>query len=524
MVANSANTDFREKGELRMNKVIHSVLLSVLTISAAQAQLHSNRTYLRARDTHSNNEMMNMFGRACRAHGAKGGFGSTLSVSGFYRDSHNKSDMAKYFGGGQSDLGNQDGTIVAENKALTHANRHNYLDGYQIEHEATPVGTATLAPRRNEAGAHINWHHDLSKVMKNLSLSVNVPIVQVETTMGATFSGTNAANLATYFAGGYSVATGSSNSQDALGYARLDATKRKKTEVADVVVDLGYAIKNDKASKMHVAISATIPTSKKVDGVWAFQPQVGAGKHFGLGAKAFWQTRIWYTNPCTQGLDLMASASYRYLFAAEQVRTMGLYNHWYERISTAGHYRNLAKADGLVALPAANALTRNMDVTPGSEFNGCVGLKYHYKNFNLFAGYNLHARDKEGVTLKKSNDWFNGEYGMPAEAHDLTTAVAVGSAHTYGGLIQREGVKTGATDSAGTAVATDNAAEYYISTAACASPSDVTHKVGGVAEMQFPKCRFPFSISGGGEYEFNDRVNNRGVHSWAAWGKLSFCF
>lgn len=510
-----------------MNKVIHSVLLSVLTISAtAQAQLQSNRTYLRARDVHSNNEMMNMFGRACGPHGKKSGFGGTLSATGFYRDSHNKSDMAKYFGGGQSYSTGpaQDGTIVVSDKALTHLNRHEYVDGYQIEHEADPEGIVTLAPRRTEAGAVINWHHDLGRLMKNLFMSVNVPIVQVKSTMGATFSGAESSNLTTYFAGGYSVADGASNSQNALAYARIDGTERKKTEVADVVVDLGYSIRDEKASKLHVALSATIPTAKKADGVWLFHPEVGNGKHVGLGAKAFWQSNVWNGCGCKHGLDLIASAHYRHLFAAEQVRTMGLYNHWYESLSTAGQYRNVAKAGATFVMPAANATTRNMTVTPGSSFDGVVGLKYHFKNFNLFAGYNLHARDKEKVELKKTNDWFNGEYAMPVEGHDMTTAVVVGSAHTYGGLIQREDITTGANDSAGNAVSANNSAQYYVSTAACASPSDVTHKVAGAAELSFSKCRFPFSISGGGEYEFNDKVNNRGVHSWAAWGKLSVCF
>ena len=46
--------------------------------------------------------------------------GGTPSVTGFYRTSHNPSDMAQYFGGGQAtDEGSQNGTITVSGTAHT---------------------------------------------------------------------------------------------------------------------------------------------------------------------------------------------------------------------------------------------------------------------------------------------------------------------------------------------------------------------------------------------------------------------
>ena len=170
---------------------------------------------------------------------------------------------------------------------------------------------------------------------------------------------------------------------------------------------------------------------------------------------------------------------------------MGLYNHAYDGLSTAGQYRNLAKAGDIIATPAANVLTRTLTVTPGSELSGYLGLTCHYKNITLCAGYNLYARDTEEVVLEKSNDWFNNEYAKPVDAYAFNTtgAIVVGKAgHTSGGAIQRENETTYTTASDGsTRDAFSNAAQYFVSTAACASPSDVTHKVGGSVEFTFSK-------------------------------------
>ena len=106
---------------------------------------------------------------------------------------HNKSDIAKYFGGGQAANNDQFGTIVAGAEPSDHEGRANTLSGANINHKnegaGFATGTVTLAPTRTEYGAHINFRtHKLCSVMKNLYISADLPIAHVETSMGMSSS------------------------------------------------------------------------------------------------------------------------------------------------------------------------------------------------------------------------------------------------------------------------------------------------------------------------------------------------
>lgn len=519
-----------------MNKIIQSALLVALTTSAVQAQLHSNYTFLRARDSLSNNIGMTTTANARLKHGEKSGFGSTVSVAGYYRESHNAADMAAFFGGGQRVNSDQNGTIVttgsspstasAEARANTFYNYNVTFDG---DNAATVTGTTTLKPFRSEYGAHINWAQDLACCAKGLSLSVDMPITRVETNMNAT---SDDATLASYFAGTYSQSATADATQAALSHARMDATKRNKTRLADVRLGLNYHLRSANGVKLSSNANITIPTGNKTDGVNLFAPQAGNGHHFAVGGGLNAVCALWHTQSGKDGIHLHVDANARYFFTAKQTRTLGLHNHWYDRLATAGHYRVLGKAGATTTTPAANALTRTVDVTPGVEFDGGVSLRGHWRDFDLVVGYNLHGHDSESVAVCPTNMWHNGEYGIMVNREvaggdtDISAGIVVGSDdYTIGGAIQTQGDKAEITaDSAGVAEGANNAAQYYATTAACSSPSSVTHKVSGSLAYNFKKLKWPIKFSAGGEYEFADKASNRSVQSWAAWGKASVCF
>lgn len=517
-----------------MNKLIHGILLSVLAISAVQAKTYSNQTSLRHRDTLFYNHGLTAMGQSCTQDGKKSRFGTTVSVAGYYRSSHNQSDVAKYFGGGQEVNGDQNGTIVvleAKADGMTAEGRNDTISGTTMFHndngglgsaDALYHGTITLAPTYQEAGAHITVAKDLSHALNGLHIIADLPIARVETNIGAT---TGEAKIREYLQGLYT-ATGV-DAQVALTHGHMDNTKRALTRLADLGIKLQYRLRDERAEKLHVGVDFTVPTGNRTDAVNMYSPQAGNGKHFGLGASAHYSHRLWQSATRPQGLDLFADAKYRYLFSADQTRILGVYNHQFNRMQTAGHYRNIGKAGANAATPAANVLKRLMLVTPGSEFSGLVGLKYHYKNFSLFAAYNLYAREHEEAKLKTGSQWFNNEYAAIDNDQTMTDDLIVGkNSDTIDSYIQKEGETANQTlDTNGDAIGDENnRAYYYVTTAAAQSPSDVTHMVAGAAEMHCNKFKFPISVSAGGSYEFDHRDDNRGAHCWSAWGKISACF
>lgn len=519
-----------------MNKIIQSALLVALSTSAVQAQLHSNQTFLRARDSLSNNIGLASHANAFMKHGEKSKFGSIISVAGYYRETHNHEDMAAYFGGGQRVNSDQNGTIVVGSTGPSTASaeaRTNTLYNYNVtfdgDNAATISGTTTLKPFRSEYGTHIAWAQDLSYCMKGLSISVDMPVVRVETNLNATSDNTT---VASYLAGTYEQTATANALQSKLTHAHMDATKRKKTGLADLGLGINYQMHRANGVRVDGNVNMTIPAGNKTDGVNLFAPQAGNGHHFAIGAGLKSVIALWHTKSGKDGIHLHLDAGARYFFGASQTRTLGLYNHWYDRIATSSQYRLLGKAGATVPVPAANVLTRKVDVKPGLEFDGGVSLRSHWRNFDLVVGYNLHGHDSESVTLHPTVLWHNGEYAMMVNREvadddtNISSGITVGAnAYTIGGAIQAQGDKAAITkDSAGAAVGANNAAQYYVTTAACASPSSITHKVLGSVAYRFNKLKWPLTFSAGGEYEFADKQSNHSVQSWAAWGKASVCF
>lgn len=147
--------------------------------------------------------------------------------------------------------------------------------------------------------------------------------------------------------------------------------------------------------------------------------------------------------------------------------------------------------------------------------------RFHYHNFSGSITYNFHGHEAERVELSPDCRWFDNEYGILGRGSDISANIAVGdNTFTYGGALQQEG------NTASIAGAeSNNAAQYYITTQACAGQSDITHKIAGTVEWHYKKLRFPVTFSVGSEYEFPHLTHsNGGIHSWALWSKLSVCF
>lgn len=459
-----------------MKKIIHGLLVAALTVSStASAAITSNKTFMADRGSLSNNAAMGM---TVGANGAKAhnGFGADVSVSAFYRQTHNHEDMAKYFGGGTTD--------TARTGKIT-------LGNDDVIYEQT--GTATYKPFRQEYGAHVAWTQCLGKLVQGLSLKVDLPILHVQTRMGATYSATN---IKTYFEGGQAA----NANMGLLTNQKHSSTDNSETGIANIGAAVAYKLASDADYCVRGKVTVDIPTGNKPAGVWAFEPLYGS-KHFALGAGLDAMFNLWRADDGKSSLDFNACVGYKYGFKAKEVRTLGIYGHTASADVDQAHYR-IVVIDGTdTARAFANVGTKEVDVTPQSSINGLAGFSYHNGQFSVDAMYNLSWNQEEKVELLDNWSATDATYGI-VEADDTD---GDGSIHGDHSAIAK--VATATADG--------------LSVTPAKTPSKVTHKVAGGVGYSF-NTKTPIRVGLGAEGEFNS--NNNSANYWGIWAKFGVCF
>lgn len=513
-----------------MKKIIHGLLVAMLGVSAAQAKVHHDQTFLMARDSISNN----LVAAAMTPKNSKKGLGARVGVTGYYRKSHNKAELAHYFGSGTNNAQTKPHGKFEVAKT-SESDTTGGQSGLYVDHIPTDAagefamrGDAVLNPERVEYGAHISWAQNLSSLVDGLWLSVDTPVVKTESTMGLTVAN-GVANAAVndgevgytvdkYF-GGVKPTKALGAAQDALVANKADNKKHSTTQLADVAVRVGYNFLSDKDYTVGLAATATIPAGNNPTGEWLFEPVAGIGG-FTVGAGLNADVNLWRSKDSKSSVDVRVSGTYRYSLENTQKRVLGVFNHVTGKIVTMAPYMNVGVAGKTGVRPAANQLLRDVKVEGKGMFDLVAGLNGVYNGFSFGAHYNMFAAQEESVKL--SNAWKDNTVGYALETYDASAASVVGSAaDTFGGPIQSEGTTTGLT-SAGAALAGNNTARYYINSKAAATPSQLTHKVAGTLGYCFCMAT-PVTVSLVGEYEF-DSNDNSSVASWMIGGKVGICF
>jgi hypothetical protein len=506
--------------ETLMNKMFQRLLLSVLALSAAQVRAHTNQTFLLPRSTGVDVAMQSTSFHSLTGHKGHNRFGGSIAATGFYQGSNNGSDLAKYFLVGNKSsvvLGQFNAALVALPTGQLAAPAANVdLPLQYIIHTHAGVDARaklSLDPERTVWGVRFDYHQDLSKILNGLYLAANLPVANVETNVKGKVSEEVAAGvysagtLASYLAGNYKLEGGRDN-QVALTHAKAGG-KQSETGVADIDVQLGYKLLNKKDMHVALALGVTIPTGNEATGAYLFQPLVGNGKHWALGGDLCAGARVWGEHDHNIGINLVAK--YRYLFESSEKRTLGL--KYAGESVPAGQYALLVKAgraanDGLI--PAANVLTQNVNVTPGSQLDSMLSVTYNNGGLSADLGYNLYYREAESVKRKDAT-WSDTQYAIANINFDTTAA---GPA---------------ALDAAGVGYAAGGAAGYAapikatdLNTSACATPAQTTHGVVAGLGYTFREWETPLMLGLGGKYEFAG--DNAAVEQWGVWLKAGLAF
>jgi len=479
--------------------------------------------------------------------------------------------------------------------------------------------TLKLEPEQKVWGFRFDYYQDLEKILKGLYLTVALPVVSVEnnvdlsvgcqpatcgpcptTTPPVTPDAALNQRVIDYFAGckdvsfdGKAAVGGPStsptfvpnnqaanNKQALLTKGRING-KHHSTGVADIDVKLGYKFLNKENYFVALNLGVTFPTGNEPKGTYLFEPIHGNGQHWGLGFGLDSSFRVWESDHGDNSLKLALMFNYRYLFEGDECRTLGI-----NKVPTTpatppacptscddddddcanarswGQYHLLGDAKAVTVphtlIPAANITTLNVDVTPGSQFDGILALSYNMGGFSFDLGYNLYLRSHEEVEVRGCETDCNTSCPTTPSTTSCPTTCDTGCPSTF--EEKRYGVATRGfdtnrppnTDANPTVIPTpldsqlgnvsgafgastltasqgqdfDGCTTAFLkacdlNTCVAETPSQVSNKLFAGLGYIFKKWDNPLMLGLGGSYEW---ANSAAISGWAVWAKIGVGF
>ena len=192
-------------------------------------------------------------------------------------------------------------------------------------------------------------------------------------------------------------------------FGKIDRQARIRTGVADIEFKIGYEWTEQEPFHLESYLGALIPTGRKPQAEYMFDPVVGQGRHAGVIYGNHVGVEIWNDEAKDRNLRIEYSGHTQYLFRNTQCRTIDLKNKpWSRYISMYSSQEQATMASNLptvnnldhnFATPGINILTLPLKVRPGFSHNMTTAGILKMKNWILEGGYNLYCRQSECVEL-----------------------------------------------------------------------------------------------------------------------------
>lgn len=498
-----------------MNKALRATLVAAIALSSVAYAAKDKKTELVMRDNrHSALAFTTLHELNIKSN--PDGFKTKVAGDIFYNESQSKSSLGKTFAANNRNY-------VTIGKVLTYpaetavANPTDVNNNYLLHYPADPTNNALAStvffnPKETSFGGRVDISVGLDKWVKGLYFKANWVVLNVKHDLGVTYTGIHAGATGTdetiqvsdLLSGNAIIrnTTGTpniSNEQLALTHAKI-AGSHSETGLANVEQCLGWRFLDEKDYYVSANVAWRVPTGYSPDGEFMWQPRLGS-KHWALGAGLDGGVTLWEDED--QTLKLKGEVNYKYLFQETEKRTFSLKNTttWApETKHILSQYYLLGELGKFSLLPAANVLTRDADVTPGSQVDAFALLNYNNGGLTFDLGYNLFWKETESVKMKGT--WDNHRYGFPKAACALTATNPF--------------TPTNTTESYKEITGSD------IDTGVAETPSILSHTVFAGLGYIFNEWENPLMLGLGGSYEFgNDHV---AADSYTIYGKIGFAF
>jgi hypothetical protein len=505
------------------NRILVSMLGSMLMLSAAYAKGPSDKTFLMPRDVQTNiaERHTTWHGMKYADYSDKKHFGARFNVNGFYYASDNQKAIGNYFGF-FDDLTTQkvqnfigvsadDVTMPLLPASIIHNAASGASENLRDEELHPLSDKISLHPEQRVWGARLAYYQNLDAILKGLFFHVTAPIAYVRNNIGFKSEGPNrtqgihaltgtAVTFLDYLQGKV-VQTANPNQQAALTAAQLKSGSDTATEVTDVRIELGYNFAQKKTHHVGLTAALSIPTGNTPKGQYLFEAVAGNGDHWEFGgvldAHGTWKVKDCFS------IALHGALNYMYVFEGTETRTLGIKSKNGAPV-TYGHYLLAGQAGQAALFPLANVLTRDVNVHVGSKVDALASLAFHCGNFIFDLGYNLFYKDTETARVKS---WTDDTYAIANTA--FSTATVGGFDPTDATHAFNLGNATGETLAIQTA---------DLDSGPASSASQVSHKLFGGLGYIWQKWSVPVMLGLGGSYEFAGRQGT--LENWGVWAKF----
>jgi hypothetical protein len=195
-----------------------------------------------------------------------------------------------------------------------------------------------------------------------------------------------------------------------LQYGRIDASSHHDTALADLRFCVGWNFFQDEDYHLGLGLLAAAPTGSRPKGTLLFEPIVGNGHHWELGAMLWGHTVFWRSECEERFFAGWIQANITHLFTAHQYRFFDLNcrpNSRYtlaermdtpvtllladETFNTIGGTAPANQFKNQYA-PVANLTGQKVDVSVGAQADIVLMLSYTSCSFTWDVGYNFWAR------------------------------------------------------------------------------------------------------------------------------------
>ncbi len=197
-----------------------------------------------------------------------------------------------------------------------------------------------------------------------------------------------------------------------LCHAKMDCCRRTKTAFADLQMALGWNIWCDDCYHAGFNIRAAAPTGNRPEGCYLFEPIVGNGKHWELGAGLTSHWCFWQDECECRSMAFYLDANVTHLFKSKQCRTFDLCSKPLSRYMLAAKFKtpvneletegNLVPVKQFAGIysPVANLTTIPVDVSVGVQGDLAFMLQYVHNNWSFDIGYNFWGTSCEKIEFR----------------------------------------------------------------------------------------------------------------------------
>jgi hypothetical protein len=197
---------------------------------------------------------------------------------------------------------------------------------------------------------------------------------------------------------------------------RFDFCRRTRNGLADIDLIFGYNWYNDDCAHCGLYIQAVLPTGRKQRNFFVFDPVVGNGGHFELGAGISAHTVLWSGED--SNLAIFLEGNVTHMFKTRQCRLFdfcrnGAFSRYLllKEFDTNG--TTLTYNGNLISATCFN--NRRVDVRVDVKGDASVKFAYRWCGFGFDLGYNIYGHSRERIRFHcedQSCDFDNRKFGI----------------------------------------------------------------------------------------------------------------